>query len=125
LREQLAASWDGRVSDRVESGAGENLVIVVSAELPGSFARRLRAIAAAPELSGKLLAGWSLAGPVRDDLPAWILEESAVAAVGIASGSVVGRRTAPERLAAVAAELKARGKSDRIESVPGPFLWIF
>lgn len=125
LRERLAASWGGRVSERAEPTAAENLVVVVSAEPPGRFANRLRAIAASPVMRGKLLAGWSLGGPVRDDIAAWILEDSQVAGVGLAGGSVVGRRSAPDRLAAVAAELASRGKTDRVESIPGPFLWVF
>ncbi len=125
LRERLAASLGGRVSERAEPTAAENLVVVVSAELPGRFANRLRAIAASPAMRGKLLAGWSLGGPVRDDIAAWILEDSQVAGVGLAGGSVVGRRSAPDRLAAVAAELALRGKTDRVESIPGPFLWVF
>ena len=126
LGRRLAASWGkGRVSDSANPTPEENLVVVVSAEPPGRFADRLRAIAALPAMRGKLLAGWSLGGPLRDDLPAWILEESQVAGVGIAGDSFVGLRTAPARLASVAAALAARGKTDRVESIPGPFLWVF
>jgi hypothetical protein len=126
LAASLAANWaGGRVAQRAEPAPGETLVVVVSAEPPGLFARRLREIAASPAMQGKLLAGWSLAGPLRDDLAAWILDETGVAAVATASGSVVGRRTAPARLALYATELAARGKRDRVESIPGPFLWQF
>jgi hypothetical protein len=126
LAANLAASWrGGRVAERAEPAAGETLVVVVSAEPPGLFSRRLREIAARPEMKGKLLAGWSLAGPLRDDLAAWILDETGVAGVATASWSVVGRRTAPEHLAAFTSELSARGKKDRVESIPGPFLWQF
>jgi len=126
LAGELAASWSGgRVADAAVPGAGESLVVVVSAEPPGLFARRLREIASHPSMRGKLLAGWSLAGPIRDDLAAWILDETSVAGVATASWSVVGRRTAPGRLDAFAAELARRGARDRVESIPGPFLWQF
>ena len=122
---RLAEAWtNGRVSAQADP-ADETLVIVVSAEAPGPFATRLRAIAEQPAMKGKLLAGWSLAGPVRDDLAPWILERSAVAGVGIAAGSVVSRRAAAERLQAIATSLRVRGADDRVESIPGPFLWHF
>ena len=76
-------------------------------------------------MKGKLLAGWSLAGPVRDDLAAWILESTAVAGVGIAEDSVVSRRAAPQRLKAILQALESSGADDRVESIPGPFLWHF
>ena len=125
LATRLAEAWTaGRVSAQADP-SDESLVIVVSAEAPGPFATRLRAIAERPEMKGKLLAGWSLAGPVRDDLAPWILEQTAVAGVGIAEGSVVSRRTAAERLGTIARSLASRGAADRVESIPGPFLWHF
>jgi hypothetical protein len=121
----LAEAWtSGRVSAQADP-VDETLVIVISAEAPGLFATRLRAIAEQPAMKGKLLAGWSLAGPVRDDLAAWILESTEVAGVGIAEGSVVSRRAAPKRLRTISRALKSRGADDRVESIPGPFLWYF
>ncbi len=125
LATRLAETWTtGRVSAQADP-ADESLVIVISAEAPGPFATRLRAIAERPAMQGKLLAGWSLTGPVRDDLAPWILEQTAVAGVGIAEGSVVSRRTAPEHLRTIAQSLASRGAADRVESIPGPFLWHF
>jgi len=122
---RLARAWtSGRVSAQADP-SDETYVIVVSAEAPGLFAARLRAIAGQPAMKGKLLAGWSLAGPVRDDLAPWILESTAVAGVGIAEGSVVSRRGAAERLRAIARALETRGAASRVESIPGPFLWHF
>ncbi len=125
LATRLAETWAaGRVSAQADP-VDETWVIVISAEAPGPFATRLRAIAERPAMKGKLLAGWLLTGPVRDDLAAWILERTAVAGVGIAEGSVVSRRTAPERLRTIAQSLASRGAADRVESIPGPFLWHF
>ena len=122
---RLAETWmAGRVSAQADP-SDETLVIVISAEAPGPFATRLRAIAERPAMKGKLLAGWSLAGPVRDDLAPWILERTAVAGLGIAEGSVVSRRAAPEHLRTIAQSLESRGAADRVESIPGPFLWHF
>ena len=126
LEQRLAENWmAGRVSAKADPSKTETLVLVVSAEAPGRFATRLASIARLPAMQGKLLAGWSLAGPVRDDLASWLLEQTQIAGVGIAEGSVVSRRTAPDRLRAIARELSARGKQDRVESIPGPFLWHF
>jgi hypothetical protein len=125
LAKLLAEAWtSGRVSAQADP-TDETLVVVVSAEAPGLFASRLRAISKLPAMRGKLLAGWSLAGPVRDDLAPWILEEAALAGVGIAEGSVVSRRSAAQRLQQIVRALTARGESDRVESIPGPFLWHF
>lgn len=121
----LAQAWTaGRVSAQADP-VDETLVLVVSAEAPGSFATRLLAIAEQPEMKGKLLAGWCLAGPMRDDLAPWILERTAVAGLGLAEGSVVSRRDANEHLRTIVQALKSHGATDRVESIPGPFLWHF
>ncbi|NIM00527.1 MAG: hypothetical protein GTN89_06565 [Acidobacteria bacterium] len=125
LAKRLADVWTaGRVSEKADPGS-QALILLISAETPELFAARLRAIAAAPSMQGKLLAGWSLAGPVRADLAPWILQETSVAGVGIAEGSVVSRRAAVEQLARIARELASRGSTDRVESFAGPFLWHF
>jgi hypothetical protein len=126
LATRLAAAWtSGRVSSTADPSSAETLVVVVSAEAPGPFATRLRSIAGLAAMRGKLLAGWSLAGPVRDDLAAWLLESTGVAGFGVAEGSVISRRSAPKQLRVLGRELSARGDRDRVESIPGPFLWHF
>jgi hypothetical protein len=125
LRQALTEAWQGRVSATADPSADENLVIIIGDESPGRFARRLREIAALPKMENKLLAGWSLAGPLRDDLAAWIVQESGVAGFGVASGSVLERRDATENLAAIAADLKRAKQARRVEAIPTPFLWFF
>ena len=98
------------------------LVVLVSAEPPALFAARLRRLAREPALDGKLLAAWSLGGPVRPDLAASLIAEGKLAGIGIAEASLVAARRAAERLGELARALAGR---PRVEAAPGPFLWHF
>jgi plasmid stability protein len=124
-RDELSRAWG---TLRQASAAGESLpalVIVVSAESPARFAARLRDLARDPALAGKLLGAWSLASGVREDLPAALLAEGKLAAVGLASSSVVELRRAPEQLAALARVIREASQATRVEALPGPFVWHF
>ena len=94
--------------------------------MPRNWIRKSeRQLLALPSMSGKLMTGWSLAGPLRDDLPAWLLGESSLAGVGIAAGTVVERRNAPATLEAFGKALIDAADESRVESIRGPFLWFF
>jgi len=102
------------------------VVFVVSAEAPGVLGRRLRAYATDPANSGKILAVVSLGGPVRADLPASLLSEGKLAAVGVAEGGPVGRARAVSEAGAWARAASSDGaKGKRPEELPGPFTWFY
>jgi hypothetical protein len=98
------------------------LVVLVSAEGPESFAVRLREAARSATLEGKLLAAWCLSGPVRDDLPAALLGEGHLAGLGLAPEGLAAARDFAA-LAALRARLERGGL--RAEQLDGPFLWYF
>jgi len=125
-RSELAAAWDpGRVVGELPDDAPGPLVVLVSAEPPGVCAERIRALAGEPGMRGRLLAAWCLAGPVRQDLAAGLLEEGNLAGVGIARDSVVDRRRAVETLREIDRALAGASAELRVEKLPGPFLWHF
>jgi len=127
LREELEKAWQAGpvVGDLSEAPQGD-LVVLISADPPGLFAARLRELARSPALEGKLLAAWSLSGPVRQDLPASLLAEGKLAGLGLAEAGVVERRQVVDSLGALSRALAAAGESDpRVERLPGPFTWFF
>lgn len=124
LRERLAAAWKaGPVVDAVPKRLEAPLLVLVSAEAPALLAARLRQLAGDPQLAGKLLAVWSLAGSLRQDLPASLLGAGKLRGLGLAEASVIDQRHAPDELQAMSMALAA-GKL-RVEQLPGPFLWYF
>jgi hypothetical protein len=126
LRRELAASWNGaRVVESVEAIGDARAVVLVGTESADRFAARLRSLAEDPRLGGKLLAGWCLGGPVRDDLPAALLADGGIAALGIAEGSVVGLRRAAPRLAEWSRAFAEAPDDRRVEEIGGPFVWFF
>jgi hypothetical protein len=127
FRQTLAESWRaGDVAATLPQQIEPSLVILVSHESPGLLARRLRTLSRDPSLRGKLLAVWSMGGPVRGDLPALLLAEGGLlAGFGLAEWSVVGQRTAMEQLTTMGGALSAAAPDLRVEQLPGPFLWYF
>lgn len=127
LREQLAAAWaGGNVLSDLATPEAPTLVVLASAEAPDLLGARLRRLARAGALKGKLLAVYALGGPVRPDLPAALLAEGNLAGVGVAQSPPVGSDRAIESIRKLAAAL--RGPADvarRVEDLPGPFLWFF
>jgi hypothetical protein len=103
-------------------GTDAPTIVIVTGEVPDVLADLLAQIAARPAMKNKLLAVWSLAGPLRADVPAWVLAGSEVAGLGVAESSVVDQRDVVGAIAAFQAGLDG-GK--RIEQLPGPFLWYF
>ena len=127
LRDELHARWEaGPVLGTPGDPGDATLIVLVSAEAPDLLAVRLRALAKLPAMQGKLLAVWGLAGSLRQDLPAALLEEGRLAAVGLGGASVVDRRGAVKELERIEASLAARSGSPlRVEQLRGPFLWYF
>ncbi len=127
LRAMLAAAWSaGPVTETLPAEIDTRVVVMVSDEPPSGCASRLRGIAADPLMEGKLLAGWCLAGDLRPDLPAALLDDSGLAGFGVATSSIVDLRRSVDELAAFAAALSSPSNVDRrIEQIDGPFLWFF
>ncbi len=102
------------------------VVLVVSAESPGVFGRRLRALAQDPQMSGKILVAASLGGPLRQDLPASLLDEGRIRAFGLLEGGPVGFSKTVGEIASFARLVAAESsKGKRIEELPGPFTWFY
>jgi hypothetical protein len=77
-------------------------------------------------MSGKVLAVASLAGPIRPDLPASLLAEGKLAALGTYDVGPVGRTRAvhaAEGFARAVAEASSKGR--RVEELSGPFTWYY
>ena len=127
LREALAAAWSvGPVVDALPDRLDAALVVTVSDEPPGLCASRLRDLAEQPAMEGKLLAAWCLAGGMRPDVPAGLVDGGRLAGLGVASSTLVDRRHTVEELAAFARALASPlNEGGRIELVEGPFLWFF
>ncbi len=125
-RSELAAAWGALPVAASLEGAAAPLVVLVSGESPDRFSVRLRELARDPAMSGKLLAAWSLAGELREDVPAALLGEGRLAGFGIAESSVIELRRAAARLAEFArAAAGTPAAGARVERLPGPFLWHF
>jgi len=121
---QAAALRSGLLGLPDEAGAA--LVVIVSAESPGVLGRRLRALAIDPAFAGKTLAVASLGGPLRADLPASLLAEGRLAALGVYDAGPVGSSKSIEeivRFARRAASDASKGR--RVEELAGPFTWFY
>ena len=102
------------------------LVVVVSAEAPGVLGRRLRSLAREPGMKGATLAVASLGGPMRGDLPASLLEDGQLAAVGVADDLPQNVTVAADRVRAWAKHATdTASKGKRAEEIPGPFTWYY
>ena len=107
-------------------GTPSTVVLVRSDEPPGVLGRRLRRLATDPALSGKILAVAALSGALRPDLPASLLAEGKIAALGVYEVGPVGRARALSEVAAFERALAADGsKGRRVEEVLGPFTWFY
>jgi hypothetical protein len=107
-------------------GQGAALVVIVSAESPGVLGRRLRALALDPSFAGKTLAVASLGGPLRADLPASLLGEGRLAALGVYEAGPVGLTRSIEEIARfVRSAGSDASKGRRVEDLSGPFTWFY
>jgi hypothetical protein len=108
------------------TAASAKLVVVVSAEAPGVFGRRLRALSLSPEFAGKTVAAVSLGGALRADLPASLIADGQFAAFGVVDAGPLGlARTVADVAgwARLAGSDAAKGR--RPEDVAGPFTWFY
>ena len=122
----LVEVWNpARVVDALPEDPRATLVVLISAEPPAMFARRLRELAGDQRMDGRLLAAWCLTGHVREDLARSLLDEGRLAGLGLAEDSLIDRRRAAETLAALRSALEAHSEDRRVEQLPGPFLWHF
>jgi hypothetical protein len=105
---------------------GAPVVVIVSAEPPGVLGRRLRSLATDPAYAGRILAVASLGGPLRGDLPASILGEGRLAALGLYEAGPVGLTKAVAEIARFARSATSdAAKGRRVEELPGPFTWYY
>ena len=127
LREKLVSVWKGGdVVSSLPAGRTTGLVVLVSAEAPGLLGDRLRRLARDPAMSGKTLAVWPLGGAVRADLPASLLAEGNLAAVGLADWTPIGLPRTFDAIASLGAALSAPGaQGRRVEDLPGRLLWFY
>lgn len=127
LEKPLESSWSGGpVVSSLPSSKLSDLVVLVSGEAPALLAARLREMARSPSMKGKLLAVYSLSGPVREDLPASLLAEGNLAGLGLAVAPPVGLPGVVEQVGALDGALAAgRRRKARIEKASGLFLWFY
>lgn len=122
----LAAPVRDRIAPAGAAAGPAMAVMLVSADPAGLLGRRLRALSRDPEMQGKVLAVVSLGGPLRGDLPASLLREGRLAALGVFEAGPVGMERAADRAAAWArAAGEAGSKGHRPEEIPGPFTWFY
>jgi hypothetical protein len=126
-RDRLARAWGaGPLDSALPEALDAELVILVSGEPPGLLARRLRELSRDPRLQGKALAVWGLLAPLRRDLPAALLAEGNLAALGLAPSDVVATRRAVTELQVYGEALRRESSGgQRPELLPGPFLWFY
>jgi hypothetical protein len=107
-------------------GAGSPIVLIVTAEPPGVLGRRLRTLAVDPSFAGKIVAVASLGGPLRADLPASLLGEGRLAALGVYEAGPVGVSKSIAQISSWARVVASEGsKGRRVEELPGPFTWFY
>jgi len=119
------AASPGRWAAAPKLGASV-LVADVSSDSPSVLGRRLREIAARPDAKGRILAVVSLGGPLRSDLPAALLAEGNLAAVGLADEGLLDPAAAREWVKTWTESAKApTSKGKRAEEITGPFTWYY
>ena len=126
LQSSLLASWPvGPVAEDLPAKKLPGLVVLVSGEPPALLGQRVRTLARDPAMQDRLLAVFSLSGPLRADLPASLLAEGKLAGLGVAHTPPVNLPGWVSRLRGFADELKRSGGRVRVERIDGPFLWYF
>jgi len=126
MREGLRRAWgSAEVVAALPSTIDADLVLLISGESPGRLAIRLRELAESAAMQGKLLAVWSLSGPVRQDLPASLLADGRLAGFGLAESGVMSRREAVGAVAAFKRALAGSKATSRVEELSPQILWYF
>jgi hypothetical protein len=124
-RQRLADVWGAGPVIPELPDKPTSLVVLVSGEPPARLGARLRRISRDSRMKGKLLAVYSLSGPLRLDLPSAMLSEGNLAGVGVAEASTVGSARVVGRITDLAAALAAAGDSGRVEHASGAFVWFY
>ena len=127
LRGRLAQAWKGGGAGKsITESDGAPLVVLVSAEDPALLGARLRELARSGAMKGRFLAVWPLGGPIRPDLPASLLAEGKLAAIGIADYSPIGTGRVVEQITGLGGALGgAAGRSGRPEDLPVALVWYY
>jgi len=127
LRAKIAAAWKGGGTGKSLAEAGNaSLIVLVSAEDPTLLGARLRELARSDAAKGRLLAVWPLAGPIRPDLPASLLAELKLGAIGIVEYSPIGIGRVVEQVGALGSALASpAARQARPEDLPGPLTWFY
>ena len=116
----------GPVLSAMPKGGAPRMTVIVADEPPAVLARRLTRFAADPAYAGHALAIWSLAGPLRRDLPARWLDADRLLAIGIGSETIVSRRRFEQALKTLSdAVQQSSSGAIRPEELPGPLLWYY
>lgn len=123
--EILAKASGGRAVSALPTRKTPAVVVLVSAEPPGLLARRLRELSRDPMMRGRILAVRSLAGPIRADVPASLLAEGTLAALGVSAPSPAEVSSTPQDVADLVAAVKGRAKGLRPEDLPGTWVWYY
>jgi hypothetical protein len=126
VRRELQESWEsGDVVGALPSRIDSDLVVLITGEAPGQLGARLRELAGSPAMEGKLLALWSLSGPVRQDLPASLLADGRLAGFGLAESTVISGREVIASVGDLDSAIAAAPPGSRIERLSTQLLWYF
>lgn len=126
LKDSIKTAWKGSTAGSINASSGASTIVLVSAEDPALLGARLREISTSAAMKGRLLAVWPLGGPVRADLPASLLAEGNLNAIGIADYSPIAAGRVAAELAALSSALSdARAKERRPEDLPAPLTWYY
>lgn len=125
-REGFAAAWNkANVLDSTLKTTS-SLIVLVSAESPDALSLRVRGLARNPALKGKALAVLSLMGALRNDLPASLLRDGQLAAIGVSSSLPVGIPRWTREIEAIhQAVSNSASIARRPEDLPGSFTWYY
>jgi hypothetical protein len=127
MRERLASAWTaGTVSGSLPEGDLPTLVVLVSGEAPGLLGARLRELSRSPSMSGKLLAVYSLSGPLRPDLPVSLLRDGNLAGIGVAEPPPVGLPEVVNEIGLLSDALKEGKRSGiSVDGISSSLVWYF
>jgi hypothetical protein len=124
-----AKTLSGPVSildDAAADSSGAQISVLVSTASPSVLGRRLHEWASRPASKGQILAVISVGGPLRGDLPAALLAEGNLSALGIADQGLLDPIAAREWAKAWAEQAKSTASSGRRpEEIAGPFTWYY
>jgi hypothetical protein len=125
-REMFVNGWSKAQVIATTSRAPASVVVLVSAEAPDRLSERAMHLARDTAFKGKALAIVSLHGGLRPDLPAALLREQNLSAVGLAQSLPIGIPRRARELAEFAQALAPAGTAkQKLEELPSPFTWYY